>query len=998
MKGVMRFGKRGKLSPHYVGPYQILKKIGTLAYELELPASLGSIHPVFHISMLKKCIGDHSMVFPVEGIKVIDSLSDEKEPIEILDRQVRKLRSKEIVLVKVLWRNQKVEEATWESEDDMRIRYPNLFALMEEETEDNMAPQRKEIELSPSKGSSVAAQLHPPLYELALQELSQSGAEDNEHGKEESFKRDDPHTNSPSTEELVKTFSIDRYPMKMESFFGQYLDLPEDNNARFQMKMAYDLLQRRFMYENKDKMDEVWLNYCGMPIVHSWLVPTNRELNMPFFLTSRSVQTLSDPKVVDGIKMELFGSKTITRKIILKGGANDAPLTVFETVSHYDYDHNGCTIVSTDFAASSECSSCKCQHCKVKHDGVINAINSLTTSIKEITSKSGVIPYPPDAPLEIKVAKRRRKDTSKASSIIKKNTSYVATDWSSIRNYCTVIYLYLALTILDFQVDVTATAEEHNMTVDNPSTATKDEVKVEPVSLGERKNYPFEVFNILDVAPKKTNTVDQRLFRIDCRWAVKVSCRQQPEVFRNEECLINIIKGFSISAGLPCHLVDEVYMPINFGDEFHWVLVVFVVIEWRIRVYDSMSRRRRSRPSSEIQKLAKILPIYLDMSGFSDPKVRTDWSTIEVYQDKIANPFDVQYIDRISQQAIGSLDCGPFIVAYAKYLSDGLQVPKDELDVRLLRKRYAALLWKYGEAKAHKPKYSSEVKPWHPISKRKNKLPIDEKITERTLVGEAKKGTLVKQNLSTSPGSVLGGKKNVTGIEEKSSTGSFHDFCKYGRKHSSEAKPWHPLSKRKNKLPADEQSPERTLVEEAKKGTLVRQKLSTLPESVLGEKKKVTGVEQKPSTSPGSMLGEAKKRTVVMQKTSTSLGSNQSDAKKGILDKQKLSTPPVNMLEEGKKVNEVYQKPSEPQESVLKDEKEVTMVEKKPSSPPGCMEGGIDEVTVLEQKSSASLLSMLGEGENVTVVEQKLSTPPGSMLVEGKKRSIKSHLLLQGVF
>ncbi|PHT30573.1 hypothetical protein CQW23_29878 [Capsicum baccatum] len=227
----------------------------------------------------------------------------------------------------------------------------------------------------------------------------------------------------------------------------------------------------------------------------------------------------------------------------------------------------------------------------------------------------------------------------------------------------------------------------------------------------------------------------------------------------------------------------------------------------------------------------------------------------------------------------------------------------------------------------------------------------------------------------------------------RASTGSCHDFCKYGRKHSSESKPWHPLSRRKNKLPADEQSPALTLVGEAKKGTFVKQKLSTPLGSVLGEKKKVTEVEQKPSTSPGSMLGEAKKRTVVMQKTSTTSRSNQSDAKKGILVKQKLSTPSVNMLEEGKKVNKVYQKPSSPQESVLKDEKEVTMVEQKPFSPPGCMEGGIDEVTMVEQKSSASLVCMLGKGENVTVVEQKLSTPPGSMLVEGKKEAVVNQKL-----
>ncbi|PHU16544.1 hypothetical protein BC332_17749 [Capsicum chinense] len=145
---------------------------------------------------------------------------------------------------------------------------------------------------------------------------------------------------------------------------------------------------------------------------------------MPFFITLLSVQPLSDPKVIDGIKMELFGATTIIRKIILEGGANDAPLTVFETTSHYDYDHNGCTDFSPDFAASSECSSCKCQDCKVKYDGVINTINALAASVKKMTSTRGVIPSKrisySDTPLEIKVAKRRRKGTSKASSIIKK--------------------------------------------------------------------------------------------------------------------------------------------------------------------------------------------------------------------------------------------------------------------------------------------------------------------------------------------------------------------------------------------------------------------------------------------------------------------------------------------------------------------------------------------------------------------------------------------------
>ncbi|PHU03319.1 hypothetical protein BC332_28570 [Capsicum chinense] len=212
------------------------------------------------------------------------------------------------------------------------------------------------------------------------------GVENNEHGEEESFKRDDPNANSPSVEELVKTFSIDHYLVRM------------------QCDSATDL---------------------------------TGDLVVKFF---------------------------------------------------------------SDFAASSECSSCKCQDCKAKHDGVINAINALTASVKKMISK--------------------------------RDESNVAIDGSSVQNYCTaliylfefiptdnlsdatdgksitadgksVVYLYLALTILAFKVDVTATTEEHNMTIDNPSTTSKDEKKIEPASLGERKNYPFEGFNISDEAPKK---------------------------------------------------------------------------------------------------------------------------------------------------------------------------------------------------------------------------------------------------------------------------------------------------------------------------------------------------------------------------------------------------------------------------------------------------------------------------------------------------------------
>ncbi|PHU18216.1 hypothetical protein BC332_13911 [Capsicum chinense] len=103
-------------------------------------------------------------------------------------------------------------------------------------------------------------------------------------------------------------------------------------------------------------------------------------------------------------------------------------------------------------------------------------------------------------------------------------------------------------------------------------------------------------------------------------------------------------------------------------------------------------KRRCFGTSSEIQKLAKILPTYLDMSGFLDQKVHSDWSMIKAYRDKMSNSFDVEYVEEIAQQPIGSLDCGLFVAAYVEHLSDGLQVPNNRLDAAVLCKRYAALL------------------------------------------------------------------------------------------------------------------------------------------------------------------------------------------------------------------------------------------------------------------------------------------------------------------
>ncbi|PHU07807.1 hypothetical protein BC332_24296 [Capsicum chinense] len=470
--------------------------------------------------------------------------------------------------------------------------------------------------------------------------------------------RDDPNANSPSTKELVKTFSIDRYPVRMqcdgatdlmgdfvvkESYFEQYLDLLEDNNAHFQIKMVYNLLKHRFMYENKDKMDEVWINYCGMPVcfglkdffiviglkcyppslsqviptltqkkaprtpkkgkgkssdhedlvsivgpsfknknlvealkgkglskkhkqslclvwfVHNilWARDVNNNINPGLINLSEDLETFNNyswgyesfkmsvqylltpliPKIVNlyGFPwafmawafevipylrqqvnyQEEVSCPRILRWLSAKTDKNAKFLDLFnppkEAIVHLWLVPTNRKLkmpffLLYDFATSRKCSACKCQDCKVKHDGVINVINALIASVKEMTSKRGAIPSKrisyPYTPLEIKAAKRRSKDTFKASLSIEKRK----------------IAMPLSLSCTDVQcarvteekhepkkVDVTveATVEENNITVYNPSTPSKEEEKMEPISSEERKNYLFKGFNISDEAPKK---------------------------------------------------------------------------------------------------------------------------------------------------------------------------------------------------------------------------------------------------------------------------------------------------------------------------------------------------------------------------------------------------------------------------------------------------------------------------------------------------------------
>ena len=137
LRGVKRFGVKGKLAPRFVGPYRVLERMGEVAYKLELPEGLSGVHDVFHVSQLKKCHAEMADIplrdiVPLEAIQLESDLTYEEKPVKILEFASRVTRSKVIKFCKVQWSHHTEEEATWEREEDLRKDHPHLFASQPE--------------------------------------------------------------------------------------------------------------------------------------------------------------------------------------------------------------------------------------------------------------------------------------------------------------------------------------------------------------------------------------------------------------------------------------------------------------------------------------------------------------------------------------------------------------------------------------------------------------------------------------------------------------------------------------------------------------------------------------------------------------------------------------------------------------------------------------------------------------------------------------------------
>ncbi|KAD4178723.1 hypothetical protein E3N88_27314 [Mikania micrantha] len=177
-KGVVRFGKKGKLAPRYVGPFEILDRIGPVAYKLKLPQELGGVHDIFHVSNLKKCLSDESLIIPLDEVRLDDKLHFIEEPIEIMDREMKKLKRSRIPIVKVRWNSKRGPEFTWEREDQIKQKYPHLFTNVRAPDPKHLKTRQPNRRLTSSSEATRRLTTNSNLHSLLLSYPSRGSSQE----------------------------------------------------------------------------------------------------------------------------------------------------------------------------------------------------------------------------------------------------------------------------------------------------------------------------------------------------------------------------------------------------------------------------------------------------------------------------------------------------------------------------------------------------------------------------------------------------------------------------------------------------------------------------------------------------------------------------------------------------------------------------------------------------------------------------------------------------